>query len=324
MFTKNLKTDIRKLRREQLTIFPKNRNDVSWKVPSLFYQDHVVLMLSDLCNELNINLPISSVYGCVKSTWGGGRPSMMQDIDRNLAEEIISKYNARNISCCFTFSNYNVTRDHLEDRIGNLLLDVASQTGVQNYAIVSSDILTEYIRDKYPNIKLISSILKPIYELDAYDFAPEYYNKLCEIYDRVVVRSELCFYNKFLKKLKYKNKIEIIVNQDCLIYCPLSRKHYDFHSLVELGLKDRKEGFCSRAKLIPETVFNTSLLSNQDLDRIIPLGFKSFKLRGRTYTEYQLLELIGNYVFDPTGVYQNIKNLLIQRFNDNRANLIVN
>ncbi len=296
------------IKRTPLPVYYKNRENVNWKVPALFHYDDIVFLLLEILNELGIKHNIESVYGCVKSRWGGGRPSGWLDIDRETAESIIHKHNGNKVSCSFTFSNYRVTEADFDDKTANLLLDIANQSSHVNYAIVSSDLLADYIKSKYPNIKLISSVLKPMYEIDNCKDTPDYYNKLCEKFDRVVIRPEFAFDNNFLKKLKHKNKIEILVNQDCILNCPLVRKHYDFHTQVELGLKDRSEDFCHVAKRKCESVFNTNLLSNDDINRIMKLGFKNFKLRGRKFTKEQVIELIGLYIFEPTGVYQNIKN----------------
>lgn len=293
-----------------VSIYPKNREKIKWKVPSLFNNDEVILTLSDICQEIGIRQPIHSVYGSVRCSWGGGRSSKWLSIDKPQAVEMISKHSKRGISCCFTFSNYHVSKEDLDDKIGNLLLDVASQSDAQNYAIVSSDILTDYIRKNYPNIKIISSILKPVYEIDNYQDTPEYYNNLCKTYDKVVVRPEFCFNDKLLKQLKDKNKIEIMTNLTCLKQCPLTRRHYDLYSDIENGRKTEDMDFCNKEMRNAQSVYNTSLLSSQDIDRLLKLGFTNFKLKGRNILRSQLLEMIGIYIFEPTGIYQNISRLV--------------
>ena len=295
------------MKRTTLPIYSKNRENVIWQVPSLFHYDEILFYLLDDLRDLGIKNTIGSVYGSVRSSWGGGQPSGWVGVDREAAESIIFKHNYNNISCCFTFSNYNVEEKDLKDETANLLLDVASQGDYQNFAIVSSELLAEYIRNTYPKIKLISSMLKPIYEFDDFSETPDYYNDLCERYDRVVIRPEFSFDENFLKKLKYKNQIDIMVNYDCIPNCPISRKHYDFYSQVELGIKERSEDFCHLEKRKAQSVYNTTLMSNDDMDRVLKLGFNSFKLRGRRFTKGQVIELFGQYIFDPTGIFQNMK-----------------
>lgn len=298
------------MNRTSMPVFPKKRENIQWKVPSLFNNDEAVLLLDEMCSDLGLRQPIQSVYGSVRCSWSGGRTSEWKDIDKNQAVEMISKHNKRGISCCFTFSNYYVTKDELDDKIGNLLLDVASKGDMQNYAIVSSDVLTDYIKKKYPNIKLIASMLKPVYEIDNYQDTPEYYNNLCNVYDKVVIRPDFNFDDKFLKKLKYKNKIEILANQACMQSCVISRKHYDLFADIEAGKEPENKGFCNAEMRKLESIYKTTLLTNEDMVRMINLGFTNFKLRGRSLSPSLLLDAIGLCIFEPTGVFQNIKRLM--------------
>lgn len=298
------------MNRTSMPVYPKKRENIQWKVPSLFNNDEAVLLLDEMCKELGFRQPIQSVYGSVRCSWSGGRTSAWKDIDKSKAVEMISKHNERGISCCFTFSNYYISKDDLDDKVGNLLLDVASQGDVQNYAIVSSDILTDYIKHKYPNIKLIASMLKPVYEIDNYQDTPDYYNNLCDIYEKVVIRPDFNFDDKFLKKLNKKNKIEILANQACMQKCVISRKHYDLFSNIEAGKEPETKAFCNAEMKKLESIYRTTLLSNEDMDRLIRLGFVNFKLRGRSLSPSLLLDSIGLYIFEPTGIYQNMKRLI--------------
>ncbi len=298
-------------RNTPLPIYLKNRENVTWRVPSLFHYDDIIFLLLDDLKQLGIKPTINSVYGSVKTSWGGGRPSGWPDVEKKAAESTIHRHNENQTSCCFTFSNYHITKEDLEDKTANLLLEVASEGSFQNYAIVSSDLLADYIREKFPKIKLISSVLKPIYEIENFQDTPQYYNDLCKRFDRVTLRPELSFDYNFLKKLTNKDKIDLIVNQDCLPNCPLYRKHYDFYSEVERGIKQRSEDFCHLEKRKVEAVYNTSLLSNQDMDKMIQLGFKNFKLKGRSLTKSQVIDLLGYYIFEPSGLYQNLKYRII-------------
>lgn len=294
-------------------VYPKNRENISWKVPSLFNNDETILHLSDVCKELGLRQPIQSVYGSIKSAWGGGRPSKIKEMNKDDVAKTLNDYNSRGISCCFTFSSFSINEEELEDKTGNMLLTLASEGNKQNYAIVSSDTLAFYIRKNYPKIKLISSILKPVYEIDDYNETPEYYNSLCEKYDKVVIRPDFCHDEKFLKKLKYKDKIEIMTNLTCIRKCPLTRKHYDLFSDIEKGIRENDFDFCNKEMRNAKSVFNTNLLTNSDVDRLVKLGFKNFKLKGRNIPQQRLLEMIGIYIFEPSGIYQNINRLVCLR-----------
>ncbi len=297
----------------KISFYPKNRGDIKWKVPSLFNNDNLVLTLTDYCKELGVKQPVNSVYGGVKSAWSGGRVSQLDEVEETKIYDILSEYNQRDISCGFTFSNYRIKEEDLEDKSANLLLKIASDVSDQNYAIVSSDILADYIRSKYPRIKLISSIIKPVYEHKNYDETPDYYNKLCERYDKVVVRPEFYFEKGFMKKLKHKKKIEIMANLGCLQRCPLASKHYDLTVEWDAGREAQYTKFCHVEMNNVQSVYKTTTICSEDIEDLIKLGFENFKLKGRGISDIQLMDSIGNFIFHPTGYFLHLEIMVFKK-----------
>lgn len=293
--------------------YPAKREKINWKVPSLFNNDKLILTLIDCCKELGIKQPIQSVYGGVKSPWSGGRPSQIAEINIDSVTKIIEEHNKKNISCCFTFSNYRICKDDLNDKQGNLLLKIAGEISENNYAIVSSDILYEHIKENYPKIKIISSILKPVYEHKKYDETPEYYNNLCKKYDKVVVRPEFYSDKIFMKKLKDKNKIEIMPNLGCLKNCPLSQTHYDMIADIDAGKETKYKRFCHIDMNKIESIYRSTSISAKDIDELIKLGFSNFKLQGRGVSNSELMKLIGSYIFEPTGYFMQLETFILRQ-----------
>ena len=148
------------MRTRELPIYLNNREKLNWRLPTLFCNDEVIFSLISVLKELKIKHPFASVYGSIKCSWSGGRSSITRDFDKKKTENIIKRYNDEGISCCFTFSSVYIEEKDLKDKVGNELLKIANNSNISNYAIVSSDILANYIRAKYPNIKLISSLVK--------------------------------------------------------------------------------------------------------------------------------------------------------------------
>ena len=301
------------MKKSKLSFYPKNREKTKWKVPTLFNNDKVVLMLHDYCAELQIKQPIHSVYGCAKSAWSGGRISQIDEINEEETYKIISEHNKRNISCCFTFSNYNITEEELTDSRANLLLKIASDVSEENCVIVSSDLLADYIRATYPKIKLISSVIKPVYEHPKYDETPDYYNNLCKKYDKVVVRPEFYPDRSFMKKLKSKKQIEIMPNLGCFRKCPLAKMHYDYTVKWDRGEDTKYKRFCHVAMNDIKSVYKTNIISNEDIDDLIKLGFENFKLKGRGGSDQQVMEFIGSYIFKPTGYFQYLEEVIFNQ-----------
>lgn len=300
--------------KKRLPVFHKNRDKLNWKVPALFCNDDVMFHFLNACDAMDIKLPIAQVYGSIKSSWSGGRTSKIREFNKDKAQETIEKYNKRGIGCSFTFSNFHITENLLDDTTANSLLEIASLYD-NNYAIVSSDILADYIRKNYPKIKLEASILKPVYEIEDYIDTPLYYNNLCEKFDKVVIRPEFCQETNFLKKLKQKNKIDIMVNLDCVYKCPYSRKHYDMLADIENDKAPDNFAFCNARYYNPVTLHQNVFLSNKEIDAIIKMGFTNFKLRGRNVHPSEFLNELGIYIFDSSGVFQYLKRYVCLKMN---------
>ena len=105
------------------------------------------------------NIKIGAIYGIFpNAAWGGGRviqgPFNQQDINN-----MITIYNMKDIPVRYTFTNNMITPDMLTDKYCNYLMDVANN-GFQNEVLVTSPLLEEYLRNKYPNFKYISSVTK--------------------------------------------------------------------------------------------------------------------------------------------------------------------
>ncbi len=295
-------------RNTKLPVFPKEYKKIKWKAPFLFAHDDMFFEISSLTDKLGIILPIDSVYGCIPCRWDTNNvPCRVSNNEK--VKEILRMYNKRQISCCFTFNNFDVTEEMLSDEIPNTILKIASESEYYNYAIISSDLLYSYIKERYPHIKLISSVVRPYNENIIKPDSPEYYNNLCEKYDRVVIRAELNFDYKFLKKLKYKKKIELIANNWCVFNCKLRHMHY--RRLAETTTAGKTQMFCNNKRNEIEYVNNNTLLSTSDIVRLEKLGFEHFKLDGRYFSSLELFnDVISRYIFEPTGIIQPLKNFI--------------
>lgn len=300
----------------KLKFYPDNREKVQWKCPGLFENDKVLLLLHDLCSELNIKQPVHMVFGGITSPWSGGRIPQIDTITEKELTELVEEYNKRNISCHFTFSNYRIEKEHLDDHIGNLVCKVLSKINYDNNIIISSDILSNYIHDKYPSIKQTASVLKPAYEKPNFDETAEYYNELCKKFDFVCIRPEHNTDRKFLQKLTYKEKIELMVNQICFRECPLAQMHYDKalkYSTEDTSAKKRMH-FCHKKVRDINTIYEHLNNSSEQIDKMIKLGFLNLKLQGRGASVNALLnKIIGRYIFDPTGYFPLLEEHILNK-----------
>lgn len=296
--------------------YSKGREKVSWRCPGLFEHEEMLFLLDDLCKEVKIKQPVQSVFGCITTPWGGGRIPIVDEISEKNLVNIIENYNSRGISCYFTFSNYNVQKEHLDDKNANLLCKIASKISDKNGIIVSSEMLSSYVRDKYPNLRQISSLIKPVYEFPQYDETAEYYNELTKRFDMVVVRADHYDNLKIMSKLKNKSKIELIVNQKCFKNCELAKIHYDRSVKYSSDDKDAKSKahFCHKKMNDINYYKETLNLSNNEINYFIKSGFYNFKLGGRAAKARIVLDnIIGRYIFEPSGYFCHMQKYIVEK-----------
>ena len=97
---------------------------------------------------------IGSIYGApCDCIWGGGRVGF-GDADPEKVRTLVKEYG---ISPRLTFSNSLLKEEHLADRKCNALCVMFGKNGdVPGGIIISSDLLLEYIRNKYPEFYFVS------------------------------------------------------------------------------------------------------------------------------------------------------------------------
>ncbi|MBR6216402.1 MAG: hypothetical protein IKQ84_08330 [Spirochaetaceae bacterium] len=254
---------------------------------------------------------IGSIYGVpADCVWGGGRAGF-GEADAHDVLALLSEYG---ISARLTFSNSLLKEEHLSDRKCNNLCALfgqgasCAQTGasscagaVQNGVIVHSDLLADYLAEKYPNLYLVSSTTKVLTNFE--DFQAEL-NRNCFSY--VVPDFRL---NKAFDKLKLlpqpqKDKVEFLCNECCDIGCTARKACYENVSRKNLGenvpdfacsSKDAAGGYrFSRAMKSPAFIGIDSIKSVY-----LPMGFSNFKLEGRGLGSAVVLEFLLYYMTEP-------------------------
>ena len=108
---------------------------------------------------------IGSIYGAPAGCiWGGGRVSC----GGAAAREVLALLREYGISGRLTFSNSLLRAEHLADPQCNALCEQFAKAGsVPNGVIVHSDLLADYLRQRWPELYLVSSTTKVLT-----DFAP--------------------------------------------------------------------------------------------------------------------------------------------------------
>ena len=245
---------------------------------------------------------IGSIYGApADALWGGGRVGFGEaDVDDVLA--LMKEYG---ISARLTFSNSLLEEKHLSDKKCNnlcaLFEKMGQETGIKNGVIVHSDLLVKYLKEKYPDLYLVSSTTKVL--TDFYDFENELKR---EEFKYVVPDFRL---NKEFDRLKIlskdlKNKTEFLCNECCAYFCKERKKCYENVSRKSLGemiedhicpSTDEKNGY-----RFSKAMKNPTFIGIDDIkNTYMPMGFSNFKIEGRSLGSAIILEFLLYYMVKP-------------------------
>jgi len=242
---------------------------------------------------------IGSIYGApADCLWGGGRVGF-GDADCKDVYELTMEYG---ISARLTFSNSLVKEEHLADKRCNELCALFEKgSRVQNGIIIYSDLLLEYIINKYPDFYFVSTTTKVITDFD--EFVGEL-NR--DDFKYVVPDFRL---NKAMDKLPglddmWKDKVEFLCNECCDIGCMDRKACYENVSKKSLGI-NCEDHICRSpggegGYLFSKAMDNPAFIGIEDIRNIyLPMGFSNYKIEGRGLGSALILEFLLYYMTKP-------------------------
>lgn len=193
-------------------------------------EEHVRSLVKN-CIGLGVENRVKSVFGGIPCSWEAGRPRHEKMLNMTVDGLLrnTDEWNELGVGCRMTFSQFEEERVDLEDPIANAVLRHLNDAGhPENGVIVSLDKVRDYVRDRYPRLKVICSQIRPSVEKG---FGPdkdtiEYYETLMRSHDLVVVNPAKAFDTEFLGQLARPDKVEFIVNHCCPMNCPYEKAHY--------------------------------------------------------------------------------------------------
>lgn len=242
---------------------------------------------------------IASIYGAPDGCiWGGGRFGA----NNYSAEEIKVFLEEYNISARLTFSNSLLEEKHLADeRCNRLCKEFEESKGIQNGVIVHSELLLDYLKEKYPGLYIVSSTTKVLTDFQ------QFLNEIRREEFRYVVPDFRL--NKQYKKLDLlseneKDKVEFLCNECCDIGCIDRKMCYENVSRRILG-EDCPEHICKangdgRGYSFSKAKKNPSFIGVENIrDIYLPKGFTNFKIEGRGLGTALILEFLLYYLIKP-------------------------
>ena len=244
---------------------------------------------------------IASIYGAPEgSLWGGGRTSF----GKADARDVLALMDEFAISARLTFSNSLLKEEHLTDKKCNELCRLFEGAKKTSGVIVHSDLLLDYLKEKFPDLYLISSTTKVLTdfedlrtELDRPDFkyvVPDF--RLNKAFDKLSSLTQ-----------EQRDKVEFLCNECCDIKCRSRKACYENVSRKNLAtsceeIPDHKctspggKGGYKFSKAMKNPAF-ISILDIQNT--YLPMGFSNFKIEGRGLGSALLLEFILYYMTKP-------------------------
>lgn len=242
---------------------------------------------------------IGSVYGAPAGCrWDGGRAGF-GEADPAEAAALTREYG---VSARLTFSNSLLREEDLLDFRCNRLCALFERNGpVPAGVILSSDLLLAYLRERYPGFYFVSSttkVLREFRQLEAELARPEF---------RFVVPDFRL--NKDLNRLaalpqELKDKVEFLCNEACWFGCPDRKACYENVSRKNLG-EDCPDHVCvspfaERGYRFSDAMKNPGFIGIREIREIyLPMGFRHFKIEGRSLGSAMILEFLLHYLTRP-------------------------
>lgn len=269
--------------------------EIYFHLPGVFEHAPLFVQLLKECTEhpdyFKDNACIGSVYGAPGGIWNGGRLLKNSQRSKEDMENIEKVYSSCEVPIRFTFTNPLIVGNLVYDAYCNLVLDIFN-TG-NNEILCNSEELETYLRDKYgDNYRYISSTTKRLTTKD------EQTEELNKDYYLVVLDYDHNKDFEYLESIEDKSKCEILVNPVCRSNCPKRVEHYmniakcqlenidnvmscPFNSVKEYYLTKQQDNYIS-----PEMINEV----------YIPMGFKHFKIEGRTSHPLDIIEMLVDYL----------------------------
>lgn len=246
--------------------------------------------------------------------WNGGRINR----DITLTSQMVDWYNKKDIGVFLTFSNYNIDLNH---QIGLDLLKML-KNNPRNGIVLVNEKLRLYIKDNYPNYKLIYSISGHKNNICINNDLISYYKDLETKYDVIVPRFEMGLNPLFYTEID-TSKYELITNDTCIHGCQVFEEH--FHEVARINREynnpweEIEYNTCFKAEECWIKNFNPSIGSDEDrkkygetlgmdftmemYSKALECGYRRFKIMGR---ELETKKLEGSIIDHIELLYQAI------------------
>ena len=256
-----------------------NDDKIYIKITGDYYHKPLVKSIISLTSNTanNIVFNVSDCPGCF--IWNGGH-NVNIDVKCSPEDFIkhIKEFNNNNISYSVIFNNTALQEEHLKDESCNKILNYLNTCEYKDNSVtVGSELLYKYIKNNYPNIKIQCSATKQLYSQE--DIEKE---KASHEYSRIVLAADASKFIDILKKIKNKDEIELIIDEQCVPNCPYKKEHYEATSKWMISHDPSINITCRmRNSSIKEDI----TCSFDEIKNLYDIGFRHFKITHREFNE---------------------------------------
>ena len=236
--------------------------------------------------NLRSNVKIASVYDSFPNViFNGGRCRLGPTFSINLIENIVSTLNNLGVSLRYTFTNEFITEKYLGDYLSNVCLEIAHNE--LNGVIVNNDVIENYVRKNFPKYKIISSTTSR-------KTTREDIIERLNGYDSVVLPIHLNKNFEFLSSLPNKEKIEIIINENCPGLCPQRKACWTNESKAQIMYDPN---FLLNCRSLDSDKQKDTYMSFDELEKLNEIGINNFKIQGRRDPVENLRRYYDDFIF---------------------------
>ena len=207
--------------------------EARWNLSGLFIHDRPILdVFLVLKEQFGCHLDIDSIHGSPGVLWNSGRLVQTPVPHPQAIEAMIRALNTAGIGVYYTFTNHLLVDDDLADPTCNRMLQMIDNGNGLNGVILASDILFDHVRREHPDLKLTASIVKV--SMEEGRGKADYYHELVGRFDSVMLHPDDGYNVSLLDQLD-REKLEILVNENCAMGCSGRNEDYELMAMLQKG-----------------------------------------------------------------------------------------
>lgn len=297
---------------------------IHFSLPGLWgFHDNLIPLLSLYYNQPELfkdNIKINAVYGNFYfCPWDGGRAQAYETQFNFTTEEDIYniKYiynNILHIPMRFVLTNSAITSKDYNDKFCNMFLKICEED--YNLITINNKGLENYIKNKYPKYKFISSLTKCLSKEEIIsELNSDQYQYVCLPF---IYNKDFKFLNSIPWELR--KKVELLINTDCAKNCPNIKQHHYYDSLANLNYcyPINYPFKCPILNNKNNIFFENGSIDNKMINLYLQKNYLNYKINGRILTsKANNLKIILSYCVKE--IYQ--KKIYDYIFNSPKLNL---